>query len=229
MTLKRNVMPKFWKMQRKTNKFAVEPLPGPHKKAVSMPLAVLLRDILKYSATVREAKYVLGQGLVKVDGIPRKDHQFAVGVMDIVSVGSENYIMMPGKKGIEPRRIKDATKKLCKIKDSSIVKRGKVQLHLYNGWNLLSESDYKPGDTLVMETGTANIKGVLKMKEGSHVVITEGKNSGMQGKIKKIIITKSSQPNLMVIESGGGEIALPKDYAYVIGEDKSEISEIESE
>ncbi len=223
MTLKRNTMPGFWKMQRKTNKFAVEPLPGPYKRAVSIPLAVLLRDILKYSATVREAKHVLGEGLVKVDGITRKEHRFAVGVMDIVSVGSENYIIMPGKKGLETRKIKDVTKRLYKINGRSVVRRGKVQLHLYNGWNMLAEGDYMPGDTLIMETGTLNIKGVLKMKEGSHVVITKGKNSGMQGKVKKIIITKGSQPNIMVIESDNGEIALPKDYAYVIGEDKSEI------
>ncbi|MBI4014529.1 MAG: 30S ribosomal protein S4e [Candidatus Aenigmarchaeota archaeon] len=221
--MKRNVMPGFWKMQRKTNKFAVEPLPGPHKKAVSIPLTVLLRDILKYSATAREAKNVLGQGLVKVDGIVRKERRFAVGVMDIVSIGSENYIIMPGKKGIEPKKIKDAAKRLCKIKGKSITKRGKVQLHLYNGHNMLTEGDYSPGDTLVMETGTSNIKGVLRMKEGSRVVITNGKNSGIQGKIKKIITTKSSQPNIMVIESDSGDIALPKDYAYVIGEDKSEI------
>jgi hypothetical protein len=45
---------------------------------------MLLRDILKYATTGKEAKMIVKQGKVKVDGKTRFDERFPVGLMDVV-------------------------------------------------------------------------------------------------------------------------------------------------
>ncbi len=42
--------------------WVVRPSPGPHPLAKSLPLALLVRDVLRYTKTLREARYVIGKG-----------------------------------------------------------------------------------------------------------------------------------------------------------------------
>ena len=54
--LKRQMAPKFWKIERKHSRFVLKVHPGPHSKSTAYPLGVVLRDILKVCSTMREAE-----------------------------------------------------------------------------------------------------------------------------------------------------------------------------
>jgi len=70
--LKRQMAPKYWGITRKNKRFVITVRPGAHAKSQSIPTAVLLRDTLKKVTTLREAKSVIYNGKINVDGIKRK-------------------------------------------------------------------------------------------------------------------------------------------------------------
>ena len=70
--LKRQMAPLFWGINRKNKRFAITVKPGSHSKNRSIPTAILLRDVLKMVTTLREAKSVIYNGKINVDGITRK-------------------------------------------------------------------------------------------------------------------------------------------------------------
>ncbi|MDI6720862.1 MAG: 30S ribosomal protein S4e, partial [Candidatus Aenigmarchaeota archaeon] len=103
--LKRLAAPKFWPIERKVKKFIAVPSPGPHPASYSMPLGVLLRDVLKCVRTMKEANLILGKGFVRVDGITRKSKNFPIGLMDVVCIGKDFYRVVPHNRSLRPRKI----------------------------------------------------------------------------------------------------------------------------
>src|SRR3989344_633623 len=82
--LKRHFAPNSWKIKRKGLTFVTRHNPGPHSGKTSMPLNVVLRDMLHYADTARESKIILTRRNVFVDGIRRKEPKFPVGLFDVV-------------------------------------------------------------------------------------------------------------------------------------------------
>lgn len=60
---------------------APRPSCGPHKMRECLPLSIFLRNRLKYALTYDEAKKILNQRLVKVDGKIRSDKTYPAGFM----------------------------------------------------------------------------------------------------------------------------------------------------
>lgn len=64
---KRISVPNSWQISKKSNKWITATRPGPHNKQQSIPLGVVLRDMLGIVDTRAEAKRVLSEGNVFVD------------------------------------------------------------------------------------------------------------------------------------------------------------------
>ena len=220
--MKTSAVPKFWPIERKKRKFAIKPR-GPFKKSLSIPVGVIIRDVLKLATTLREVKSILNRNLVKINGKLVKKENLAAGLMSIVTLGEENYRLLPSKKGLSIQKIDNKeTLVLSRIQSKTYVK-GKVQLNLHDGNNIIiDKNDYKTGDVLVLENN--KIKDVLKFKKDAIAIITGGNNIGSTGKIQDVIITKSPQENLVIIEVGKEKLSIPKKYIFVIGEKKPVIS-----
>ena len=95
--LKRQMAPLFWGITRKDKRFVVTVKPGGHKKDVSIPTAVFVRDTVKLANTLREAKSVIYGGKIKVDGVIRKSLHHGIGLMDVVELQGvpEVYRLVP--------------------------------------------------------------------------------------------------------------------------------------
>jgi small subunit ribosomal protein S4e len=220
--LKRFSAPKFWKIKKKVSKWTVAPSPGPHKKFECIPLQILLRDILKVAETGKEAKTILNRGEIIVDGLARKDTSYPLGLMDTVAIPKmkKYFRVVPSEKGLMLVDIDEAEvgKKLFKIKNKTVVKKGKIQLNLHDGKNLLVGKDvYKTGDSLLLKMPEQKILEHIKMEKGSTGLITHGKNSGKLVKIKEVIVTRSREPNKVICELDNEEIEVIKEYVFVVG------------
>ncbi len=221
--IKRLAAPKTWRIKRKESKFIVKPRPGPHNLKESLPLLVIVRDLLNYAKNAREAKKVIKEGKILVDGRVRKDHKFPVGLMDIVEIPSaDDYrIVLFDRKGrltLEKIEKEKAKYKLYKIRDKSFVKGGKLQLHLHDGKNLLIEEDvYKTKDTIVLDLENNNIQAHFRYDVGSLAYITGGGHVGEVARIKEIKITRSPTPNMVILENEN-EFETIENYIFVIGE-----------
>ena len=100
--LKRNPSPKFWPIHRKELPWVVKPASGPHTLHNCLSLTLVLRDILGFAKTKKEAGKILSQGKVVVDGKLRRSADFPVGLMDVISVADLNkdFRVMPSHKGL---------------------------------------------------------------------------------------------------------------------------------
>ncbi|HEU4984415.1 MAG TPA: 30S ribosomal protein S4e, partial [Nitrososphaera sp.] len=75
--VKRQMAPTFWNIRRKESQFVMRVKPGPHPKARSYPLGMVLRDALHIAKTQQESKVLLNGGKVKVDGVVKHDANLA--------------------------------------------------------------------------------------------------------------------------------------------------------
>ncbi len=220
--LKRLAVPRVWPIKRKENTFIVKPNPGAHSLKLGMSLGVFIRDILKYAKTTKEVKKILQNKDILVDGIRRKEHRFIVGLMDVISIPElkKYYRVILDKKGkivlIDIKK-DDASIKPCRITGKNKVK-GKVQLNLFDGRNILvDKDDYKVNDTIIISLPTQEIKKCIKLDKKGTVFLIGGKHVGETGIVEDIIADK------IRYKSKDGVFETLKRYAFAIGKEKPEI------
>ncbi len=223
---KRLSAPKAMPIKRKAYKFVAKVRPGPHPRDLSVPLVVLLRDMLNVVKTRYEAKRILSDGLVYVDGRRVKDLKFPVGFMDVISFKDidDVYRVLVDRKG----RItsfktdkKERNIKLVRINNKTTVKNGRIQLNMHDGRNILADDTIKSlkvGDVLKIEVPSQKILEKAEMKPGSTVYIFRGKHSGLKARIKEIRVFDSPEDNVAVFEADGDVYETKVDYLFVIGE-----------
>ena len=99
--MKRVAAPKHWMLDKLGGCYAPRPSSGPHKLRECLPLALFLRNRLKYALNYTEVKKILAQRLVKVDGRVRTDHTYPSGFMDVIAMekSGENFRLIYDVKG----------------------------------------------------------------------------------------------------------------------------------
>ena len=227
--LKRFKSPKTWPIHQKENTWTVKPAAGPHSIKGSLPLMIVVRDILGIADNSREAKTIINNGEVLVDGRARKDYKFPVGFMDVIQIPKNNgiYRILSDSKGrllLHEIKEENLEFKLCKVEKISLVKGGKTQLGLHDGRNVLTEETLKVGDVVKLQIPDQEILENIAFEEGNIGLVTGGKHTGEIGTIKEINITKSSMSNTVVIETKNNTFLTLKDYVFVIGNEEPIIS-----
>lgn len=221
--LKRHMMPKTWKISRKAKKYVVAPSPGPHAKMDCIPLLVIVRDILRYAETGDEAKRIIKQGAVSVDGVVRRDHRYPAGFMDVIEVKptKEHFRIMTGSKGLFVEKIgaAEAGRKLCIIRKKFTIKGGVGCISLHDGRVIRlgkAKSEYRPGETVEIEIPGQKITGHFRIEKGANAMITSGKNIGIRGKVKEVRDRRfMTEKSVVVLDADGKEIETLKDYIMV--------------
>lgn len=216
-------MPKFWPLVRKKLRFAPVPTPGPHSRGESLPVVVIIRDIFKICETGKEAKKIIKNKELLIDGREITEEKFPVGLMDILTIKKkkENFLVLPSKKGFEFKKIseKEAENKYYKIIGKRMLKKG-LQLNLHDGKNILlpkkEKDNYKICDTLKISLKTKKISSVVPYKKGEDVLIIWGKNRGVKGKITELILKKDLQGQRVEIIINGKNKIFKKDLIFVV-------------
>jgi small subunit ribosomal protein S4e len=222
--LKRQMAPLFWGITRKDKRFVVTVKPGGHKKNLSIPSAVFVRNTLKLVSTLREAKSVVYGGKVKVDGVIRKSIHHGIGLMDVVELEGvpDIYRLVPKDLTVlKPIKISDAekTKKLLKVTKKVTIKDKKTQLGFHDGRTLISDVEVNVGDTCLVQVPDTKIVDVIKLEKGSQVIVTRGVNAGRIGKILEIQDGTFVLPKRALVDIGDRQIEIPTDLVMTVGKD----------
>ncbi|MEM3517263.1 MAG: 30S ribosomal protein S4e [Candidatus Bathyarchaeia archaeon] len=239
--LKRFKAPSFWPIHVKEKTWTIKPSPGPHSIHESIPLLLIVRDILGYAKTAREAKIIISQGKIKVDGKIRKDKKYPVGLMDIIEIENVEtpFRILPiYGKGLTLIEIPkdEATFKLCRIENKTTIKKGNIQLNLHDGRNLLVkvenpknpvEDVYKVGDTIQLKIPEGKPLAHIKFEEGSCVLVTSGANMGRCGKVISVIKGTATRPTIVSLEDSIGKFQTIFNYTFVVGKEKPLIKLLE--
>ncbi|MBD3207528.1 30S ribosomal protein S4e [Candidatus Bathyarchaeota archaeon] len=223
--LKRHQSPSLWPIPRKTGKWAIRTSPGPHKLETSIPITILLRNELGYAETAKEAKIIVKEGKVLVDGRIRWDEKFPLGLMDVLSLPllGEHYRVLPDHGG-KLRLLKidevEANRKLCKITGKSTIKGGNIQLNLHDGKNLSIQAEadrYNVDDVLVISLPEKEIQDHIEFKEMQQAIIIGGKSQGAQGLIIGLGPEPGWKKTATLRTPDGEDIRTLADYVFVVG------------
>ncbi len=227
--LKRLAAPITYKVPRKHFKWVVRALPGPHPMDMSLPLAVLIRDILGIARNMREVKYMLRKGYVKIDGKYIREYRFPVGLMDVIEFipTKEFYRILPGSTiPLEPFKIekKEASIKPLLIKNKVMVKRGKLQFTTHDSRNFLFSSKdkmstLKPGDVFIYDFISGKIKDVIRFEPGIYALVYWGSKRGVVGRIKEVRKVHPLKPKVVSLEMDGEVVETVFRYVFPIGKD----------
>ncbi len=232
-------IPGFWPIPRKEQFWAPKPSPGPHPVERSLPLLVVIRDILKYAGTSREARRIIGRGAIMVDGKPRKDYTYPVGLMDVIEIPEtgEAYRVIPFPGSffkLHPIPREEASFKLCRIEDKSTVKGGHVQLHFHDGRNHLIrvsdptnpvEDKYRTLGTVKLAIPIQEILDYVPLENGKLAIVTSGRNVGRVGRIVEVKPGLRRYRRIVTLEDSRGEtFQTSLNYIFVIGDEKPLIS-----
>jgi small subunit ribosomal protein S4e len=218
--LKRINAPKAWPVERKLTKFITKPSPGPHRLEESMPLGVLLREILKLGKDKREIKFILNSKKVLVNNIPRKEFDFPVGILDTMSIPELNkyFKMLYSKKGkltLHEISKEESNFKICKITGKTILRGKKVQLNFYNGENMIIDKDvYKIRDSIIIKD--KKIVKHLKFEKNALIYLIGGKHIGNIGTIIEIKKSPGFSKEVVVFKIDNKTYETLADYSFIL-------------
>ncbi len=206
--LKRLPAPRSWTIARKTDFWVLKPSAGPHPIDASVPLGLILRDMLKVCASAREARHILNDRGVRVDGRVVTDPKFPVGLMDVLSVQETkaHFRMLVDRRGrmaLVPIEGDDAGWKLCRVEDKTTVRGGKTQLNLHDGRNVLLPKDaYKTGATLKVHVPDQKVVEHYELGKGAPVLVTGGQHVGEIAHVLEVQRTRNPRANIVTFTEG---------------------------
>jgi len=224
--LKRLPAPRSWALSRKTDFWVAKPSPGPHPIEASVPLGLILRDMLKVCDSAREARHILNNRHVLVDGRAVTEPKFPVGLMDVVTLEETkaHYRMLVdfrGRMSLVAIEAAEAKWKLCRIEDKTTVRGGKAQVNLHDGRNvLLAKDQYKTGTTLKLAVPDQKVLGHYELAVGASALITGGKHVGELGHVLQVQLTRNPRANVVTFKEG---FSTDIDKVFVVGKETPEV------
>lgn len=224
--MKRLAAPRTWPLKRKVSVWATKQSPGAHTLESSMPATMVLRDMIGVCDTAKEAKRIIGNRELFVDGKAVKDPKAPIGVMDTVSVPKMglNYRMLltdKGKLTMVSIEEDEAKWKLCRIEGKTKISGGKIQLNLSGGRNIVLDSNqYKTGDTLKIDVAEQKIMATYPMVDGAPVLIINGALAGKVETVTEQVAVRGPSDNVVKFKNGSETV---KRNVFVIGSSQPEI------
>jgi small subunit ribosomal protein S4e len=221
---KRLSVPNSWPVGRKERTYTVK-AEGPHGDD-GVPLLVVLRDVLEYVDSRKEARYALDRGSVLLNGDRAGDETRPVGMFDILAFDEreEYYRVFPDEGGrltLTPVDEDSAGSKLGKVVGKRHVDGGRLQLTLHDGRTLVTdETGIGGNDSVVVSNDDGAVVAHFPYEEGALVTAVDGRHAGEIGRVDEIIVTPGSGSNDVIVEQDGADgFETVEEYVVVIDED----------
>lgn len=232
---KRLSAPIAYPIPRKHGIFTIKPYPTRSTMESSIPLGIVIREILGYAKTLSEVKKILSRKMVKVDGKVQTSYKSSVGPMDIVEITkTDEYFRLTPYRG--KRRLKlhpiskdDAHLKIQQIKRKQTVKKNVIQLTFHDGRNYLMDPeeehkfpipDLAVKDSVMFNLEDKTIEDHFPFTEGNTALIMGGHNVGLVGKIQEIETQSGRRTRTITLETDKGEIKTTDHHLFVIGREE---------
>jgi len=210
MYQKRISMPRSWPLPRKGKKYIIMPKTN-YKLEYSIPLVVLIRDILKLANNSNETKKIIKSGEIEVNNQTIKDEKSAAGLFDIITIKKINksYIVLLTNKGkLFLKETKDKIK-ISKVIGKKILNKGKTQINLFGGQNLITKDKINVNDSLLFDLDKKKTK-ILALEKNCEVFIIAGRDRGAKAKVHEV------KQNKVLIKIEGKQSEIPTKNVVVV-------------
>jgi small subunit ribosomal protein S4e len=216
--LKRIVAPKTWPILRKTTKMISRPKPNGQKMEMTLPVVLVMREMLGLVQTAQQAKKILRTTDVTVNGRRIYDTDSTVGFMDLLHVGGKNYRVLINQNNVLTVTPAKEDVIVQKITNKTTIGKGKTQINCASGRNLLvAKDEYKVGDSIVLDKD-GKLTGHYSLEHGASVLLTGGSHIGKVGTVESI------SGHTIIISVGDEKLQTATTHAYVIGKGKPAIT-----
>ena len=209
MAIMRRNMPRTWRISRKgKKKYIVEPLA---KKEHSMPLLLIIRDMLNLAKTRKEALKIIREGNILVNSKARNRDTFPVKIFDFVSIQNKKFyqlVLEDSKLIVKEVNAEAASKRICKVTGKIMLKGKKVQLNLDNGFSFINNNSVKVNDSVVLDLASNKVIKHIPLKEKSAVLVIYGKNAGLSGTFSGMKNVGNEKLAIIKTDSGVKEIPI---------------------
>jgi small subunit ribosomal protein S4e len=222
--LKRFNAPRHWMLDKLGGAFAPKPSSGPHKERECLPLAVMLRNRLKYALTYKEVTSIVMQRLIAVDGKVRTDKCYPAGFMDVVSIAKtdENFRLLYDTKGrfvLHRITAEEARYKLCRVRMQRVGDKGIPFIALNDGRTIrYPDPVIKVNDTVKVDLETGKVTEFIKFDVGNLCMVTGGRNRGRVGTVQNVEKHKGSFTIVHIKDAAGHQFATRLSNVFEIGQ-----------
>jgi len=202
--LKRQEVPKNWPLPRKGTAYVVKSYSNLNK---SVPLLIVLRDMLKLARNRKEVKKAIFENNILTNERPEIDDKNSMQLFDKIRIiPAKKYYQLGlsegGKFIMEEIKENETNQKIAKIINKKVLKGKKTQINLSDGRNFISDTKCNIGDSVVINFKDKKIEKCLPLKENARVIVFAGKHAGKKGKILKI----KSERKMISMESNKDKI-----------------------
>jgi small subunit ribosomal protein S4e len=187
--MKRMFAPSHWMLDKLRGQFAPKPNAGPHKLRECIPLIVMLRNRLKYALNYNEAKMIMMQRLIKVDGKSKTDIKYPAGFMDCITIEktNEHFRVLYDTKGrfVMHKIHKDeASYKLCRVRKIMTTAKSVPVVVTHDGRTLrFPDPCIKTNGTVRIDVATGKILDHVNFENGNVAMVMAGNSVGRVGTI----------------------------------------------
>jgi len=221
--LKTLAAPHHWMLPKTAGCHSFRPRSGPHKLRECLPLAVFIRNRLKYALNGKEIQKIMMARNIKVDGKVRTDSKYPSGFMDVISIDktNENFRLIYDTKGrfqVHSITAEEASYKLCRVKSINLGKNSIPFLVTHDGRTIrYPNPDVKVGDTVEIDIASGKIQNWVKFDSGNLCMVTGGRNLGRIG----VITSRDRHPGsfdiVHVKDSAGHAFSTRLGNIFIIG------------
>ena len=188
----------------------------------SVPLAVLLKEMLDMAHSARAMRFLLNEQEVLVNGVRVRRLDASAGLFDVVAFPTlkANYRIVfntLGKLHAIPISGEDAKTVPSKITSKQMLAGKKLQLGFHNGKTLLvAKSDEKVGSTILLGID-GKVHSSFPLEVGVFVVVISGKHVGCNG-----VITECKD-GVITLKTGDDSLLTRSSHVFALGKEKSAI------
>jgi len=222
-------IPNVINISRKNSFWTVKTKAGPHNKQTSVPLGLIVRDYIGAVAKMKDAKKVLNSCEVKVNGVVRVDHQFPVGLFDVIAIDKQKlyYRVMLDSKGrlVLNSLDKESKEKVSKVKNKIMTSKG-IQVTMNDG-RTFTGIKANVGDSVKISLPEGKAQETIEFKEGALALVTKGAHCSQIATIKGIVEGTARRAKLVKLSAGEKEFETVFDNVIVIGKNKSEMTDVQ--
>jgi len=187
--LSRQNIGKFWAIPRKGTKYLAV---ATHNQKESVPLVIVMRDILKLVRNKKELQRLLNEKQILINHKEIREPNFPITLFDKISFPNikKNYV---AKLSLNKKMIfkeipaKDSETKTYKVLSKKILGSKKIQLNLSGGKNILSDEKVETGDSILLNLKDNKIIKTISMEKGKNAFVLKGKHAGIEGEIVEIV------------------------------------------
>ena len=174
-------------LPRKGTKYVARALGHVHS---GVPVVVAVRDMLRLAKTAREARIMVKQKMIKVNGRIVQDIREPITLFNILEVGKIYRLIILPTGRFSLVETKDNFR-LSRVQNKTMLKGKKMQLNFHDGSNIITNEKTNVGDTFEIDN-TGKVKKIITFAKGRDAFVISGRSVGNSGKISEVKDGKAS-------------------------------------